>query len=121
MRPGRHLDVEILEQASAYRFNDYISERLSVVTFAVDRWEALTKSDPSRKRTARPAEHHVKATEQLRRELRTWGIDSGSEQEAIVDFVIWPRRIVDFNKELKEMKSQQSNRTENAKRRPGSP
>lgn len=102
-RPSKPLDAKALQKAMAYRRGGYVSDRLSLVALAVKHWAELTEANPAPEGGAAAiASHQLDLIDKLRREVRKWGVDSGSEQLSIVDFVTWPKLAADYRKARKE-------------------
>ncbi|MEW9623201.1 hypothetical protein [Rhodanobacter geophilus] len=100
---SKEISPAIVDEASKYRENveHYVSKRLSVVILALDHWEQLNKVSSDHQKNAVTAEHQVKLMDKLRDELRKWRFDSDDERKTIVDFVTWPQRYDDLQKQIK--------------------
>ncbi|UJM85099.1 hypothetical protein [Rhodanobacter denitrificans] len=121
-RPGKPLDAKGLQKAMAYRRGGYVSDRLSLVALAVEKWAALTEANPAPESGAAAiASHQLDLVDKLRRELLKWGIDSTSERDSVVDFVTWPKLAADYRKARKEQRaSRKTLLVQNTRHRAGS-
>lgn len=108
-----NFDAAILDRAKAkYGIGDYVSDYLAMIGYAADRWRSLeeeSENHPPKKgadgQLTLTEKRRLDQVEELREDLMHWGFVNKSEQNAIIDYAIWPIRIVDLKAALRPSKS----------------
>lgn len=87
---------------ATYKNHACVGDALAMIMHAADRWhDLLTEPPPPSQHTKvevqRTAKQMLDLTQRLSAELLLLGFSGAGERKAIVDIVIWPKRIVAFN------------------------
>lgn len=91
----KKLTPEAVNDARKYHLGSHISDRLTLVALAAERWHQWV-ANQGVPQEAIPAQSKLAFISELRGDVLRWGITSNGERNAVMDFAVWPERLVNL-------------------------